>query len=136
MTRILIVDDDEQLRRSLVRLLERAGHDCATASDGDEVMGAVRDARPDVVLMDLMMPRRSGLEAFRDLRGDPGTAPIPVILMTARSDLLPYVASMLGPGDDQIAKPFDLGELEGRVAMVLRRAGGRGSGPAVREDDP
>lgn len=122
MTRILVVDDDEQFRRSVVRALERVGYECAVASDGDEVMDAVPRTRPDLVLMDLTMPRRSGLEALRDLRAAPDTSGIPVVMMTARSDLLPYVASLLGPGDERIAKPFEVSDLRRRIEAVLERA--------------
>jgi DNA-binding response OmpR family regulator len=122
VTRILVVDDDAQFLRSVVRALERVGYECAVASDGDEVMDAVPRARPDLVLMDLTMPRRSGLEALRDLRAEPGTSRIPVVMMTARSDLLPYVASILGPNDGKIAKPFEPSDLERCVAIALRRA--------------
>jgi DNA-binding response OmpR family regulator len=122
MTRILVVDDDAQFRRSVIRTLERVGYECAAASDGDEVMDAVPRVRPDLVLMDLTMPRRSGLEALRDLRAERDTSGIPVVMMTARSDLLPYVASLLGPNDAKIAKPFEPSDLERCVASALQRA--------------
>lgn len=80
--RILIVDDEEQLRVSVARLLARAGHVCALASDGDEVLPQALEFAPDVVVMDVVMERVSGFEALERLRADDRTRSMPVILIT------------------------------------------------------
>jgi DNA-binding response OmpR family regulator len=116
---ILVVDDDEQLRRSVGRLLERAGYACAYASEGDEVLSAAVALRPDLILLDADMPRTSGMDALAQLRRDPRTRLTPVIFLTGRSDLSDRIMRLLGRMDGYLAKPAAPSELLARVKQAV-----------------
>lgn len=120
--RILIVDDEPKMRDTVRRLLERKGYLCREATDGDEVIGASAAWQPDLVLMDVVMPRRSGLDALGDLRSDYRTRFIPVIMLTARADLSERVATLLAGADDYVLKPYVAEELFARIHVALSRA--------------
>ena len=128
-TRVLVVDDDEAIVE-LVRIwLENAGYDVTTAPDGASALAAVEDVRPDIVVLDVMMPATSGLDVLRELRmgGD-----LPVIMLTARGTEQDRVLGFALGADDYMVKPFSLAELVERVRAVLRRSGPR----SVREIEP
>jgi two-component system, sensor histidine kinase and response regulator len=113
----VLVADDEPLNRKLLReLLRICGHEVMEASDGVEVVDLVRRTPPDVILMDVVMPRMTGLEACRILKGDPSLARIPVLLVTAQSAPEDRLAGMEAGADDFLPKPFDT-----RVAMLRVR---------------
>lgn len=108
MALVLIVDDDPGIVHFLREALEDAGYQVLSAVDG-EALQLARDARPDVILLDLMMPQMDGLEVSRRLRADPETALIPIIAMSAQDRL--RAAGDLLPVDDRLPKPFELDHL-------------------------
>src|SRR6185436_322989 len=104
--RILVVDDEARLRGSLARMLEQRGYECVLAADGDEALPAAIASKVDLVLMDLIMPKRSGIDALADLRADFRTRFLPVIFLTARTDLSERVSTLLAGADDYLLKPY------------------------------
>ncbi len=122
--KILVVDDDAAIRRLLVRTLERAGYAVVEAADGRAALNARAIDRPDLVLLDLGLPDRDGLELLPILVRPPGPAiPVPaVIVLTAREATDEKVTALDLGADDYITKPFDTEELLARVRSALRRA--------------
>ncbi|MDA1258756.1 MAG: response regulator [Chloroflexi bacterium] len=119
MSRILVVDDSEDVRLALMTLLEDVGHDVLEAEDGSEVMAMVLSGSPELVLLDVAMPRVDGFEALKRLKADPATSDVPVIMVTAKGrpeDLA--MARNLG-ARDYINKPWADGEVEMRVDWAL-----------------
>lgn len=124
---ILVVEDEIAIRDMLVFNLHRAGYVVRPAANGREAREAIVDRHPDVVLMDWMLPDISGLELTRQLKRDPQTREIPVIMLTARAEEDDRVAGLDGGADDYVTKPFSPRELEARIKALLRRTpGGRG----------
>ena len=123
---ILVVDDDKAVRDSLRRSLEFNGYAVATAADGAEALATIGKAAPDVVIMDVMMPRLDGLEATRALRTSGND--VPVLVLTARDAIGDRVDGLDAGADDYLTKPFALQELLARLRALLRRA-------APREDE-
>lgn len=128
--KILIVEDSQVLRRSLVRLFESEAFQVAEASDGVEGLSQVTRFDPDLVIMDINMPRMDGLEALRRLRE---FSTIPVLILSVRSMLSDKVLGLDTGADDYLAKPFGVEELLARVRALLRRRQkvGRANGPSV-----
>lgn len=118
---ILIVDDDPTIRSVLEALLEDEGFDPVTATNGQEALRIVADDRPALILMDLMMPVMSGVDAVRVLKEDPQTADIPVIAMSAGFILRESIEDLLADGI--IAKPFELDALIASIHDTLRHSG-------------
>jgi CheY-like chemotaxis protein len=131
-TRILLVDDDGDLRRSLGEALEEAGYLVTASANGHDALAVLRGTpRPDVILLDLLMPVMNGWQFCQAKRADPATAPIPVIAMSAAvsSDpRSPYYIEV----DDFIAKPLELDELLSKLEPWRSRSSGRAPGPAGR----
>ncbi|MET0851640.1 MAG: response regulator transcription factor [Candidatus Rokuibacteriota bacterium] len=120
-SRVLIVEDEPDIRDLLAFHLGREGYQVWTAASGaDGFRMAVRE-RPDLVLLDLMLPELDGLEVCRRLRRDPATATTPVIMLTAKGDEIDRVVGLEIGADDYVAKPFSPKELLARVRAVLRR---------------
>jgi len=118
--RILVVDDDKDIVRLMSGYLEAAGYDVLVAYSGEAALHTIRRERPDLVLLDLMLPERDGLEITRLLRSDPLLAQTPVIMLTARvSDTDKIVGLELG-ADDYITKPYNPREVLARVRASLR----------------
>lgn len=117
---ILVADDDEHILELVSLYLRRAGYGVITAKDGDEALARERDHRPDLLILDVMMPGPDGLQVARQLRqkGD-----VPIVLLTARGSDIDKIAGLRLGADDYVTKPFDLRELKARVRAVLRRAG-------------
>lgn len=120
--RVLVVDDEARIRGIVRRYLESDGFEAAEARDGDAAMRLVRDWRPDLVVLDVMMPGTDGLEVLRELRT---SSDVPVILLTARSEELDKLIGLSVGADDYVTKPFSPRELVARIKAVLRR--GRGA---------
>lgn len=119
MSRIVVIEDDQGIAEMLSFNLEAAGHQVLAARDGVAGLRLARTSRPDVVLLDLMLPRMDGIEVCRQLRRSSST---PVIMLTAHEgmQLDTVMGSALGV-DDYMAKPFSIGDLLSRIASVLRR---------------
>ncbi|EIV93489.1 response regulator transcription factor [Frankia sp. QA3] len=118
--RVLVVDDDAAVRQSLERSLRFEGYEVTTAVDGADALDAVGRDRPDIVVLDVMMPRIDGLETCRQLRarGDD----VPVLMLTARDGLADRVSGLDVGADDYLVKPFALEELFARLRALTRRA--------------
>jgi two-component system phosphate regulon response regulator PhoB len=123
--RILVVEDEQAIREMLVFNLGRAGYTVLPAADGREARAAIADRQPDVVLMDWMLPDVSGLELTRQLKRDPETREIPIIMVTARTEEDDRVTGLDGGADDYIVKPFSPRELLARIRAALRRTSAR-----------
>ncbi len=119
---ILVVDDDARLRRFVGETLDLEGYAVQFASDGEAVETMVAERRPDLVVLDVVMPGMSGLEALRHLRANGRM--IPVIMLTARDDEEDKVQALRDGADDYLVKPFSARELVARVQAVLRRSRG------------
>jgi phosphate regulon transcriptional regulator PhoB len=118
---VLVVEDEPDIRSLIVHHLEREGFRCRTATSGGEALARVRSTPPDLVVLDLMLPGMDGLEVCRRLRGDPVTAGLPIIMLTAKADEVDRVVGLEMGADDYLAKPFSIKELVARVRAVLRR---------------
>jgi DNA-binding response OmpR family regulator len=125
--RILVIDDEPQMLLGLRDNLELDGYEVVTAMDGEEGLQLARSTRPDLVILDLMLPRRSGLDVCRELRGH--ADPTPIIMLTARSQETDKVLGLELGADDYLTKPFSISELLARIRAVLRRASGAGAAP-------
>ena len=119
--RILVVEDEGAIREMICFHLARAGYQAIAAGDAKEARAALADQRPDLVLMDWMLPDLSGLELTRQLKRHPETKEIPVIMLTARGEEDDRVAGLDGGADDYVVKPFAPRELLARVRAALRR---------------
>jgi DNA-binding response OmpR family regulator len=119
---VLIADDDEDILE-LVRLrLDRCGYETVLARDGAEALATAIRRRPDAALLDVTMPGMDGYAVTEELRRDPATAEIPVILLTALAQTTDVARGFALGADDYVTKPFSPQELEGRVAAVLGRS--------------
>lgn len=119
--KILIVDDEAHIVELLAMNLRQHGFETRTASNGLAVLDLAVTERPDLILLDLMLPGLSGLEACRILRSDPRTATVPVIMLTAKSEESDKVIGLGIGADDYVTKPFSLRELVARIEAALRR---------------
>jgi two-component system phosphate regulon response regulator PhoB len=126
---ILVVEDEQALVTLLRYNFEAAGYEVATALDGDEALMAIAERRPDLIVLDWMLPSISGLEVCRQIRRKPETRDVPVIMLTARGEEADRVRGLDSGADDYVAKPFSPAELVARVRAVLRR-----SRPSTAED--
>ncbi|MGA2343462.1 MAG: response regulator [Steroidobacteraceae bacterium] len=127
--RVLVVEDDRMIAKGLHTALRQDGYAVDGVRDGRSASEALRGSKFDLVLLDLGLPERDGLEVLRDLRrrGDA----TPVIIVTARDDIETRIEGLDAGADDYIVKPFDLDEVAARMRSVLRRAAGRGD-PCIR----
>lgn len=117
--RVLVVDDEPMVRDVLSRYLSRGGYEVETAADGAAALDAFAERRPDLILLDLMLPGIDGLEVFRRIRA---RSPNPVIMLTARGEETDRIVGLEMGADDYVAKPFSPSEVVARVRAVLRRA--------------
>lgn len=117
--RILVVEDEVSLLETLEYNLRREGYEVVTAADGRDAMQAAREKRPDLILLDIMLPGLDGLEVCRRLRKEMAT---PVIMLTARADEIDKVVGLEVGADDYMTKPFGMRELLARVRALLRRS--------------
>ena len=123
-TRLLVVEDEPTILELLAGSLRFAGFDVVTAASGAEALRAATRARPDLILLDVMMPDGDGFEVIRQIRS--GGPRIPVIFLTARGTVHDRVAGLTLGGDDYVTKPFSLDEVLARIRAVLRRSDGQG----------
>jgi two-component system alkaline phosphatase synthesis response regulator PhoP len=134
--RILVVDDDPEIVRLLRAYLEQGGYQVLTAYTGVEAMRILRGERPDLVLLDLMLPERDGWDVTRIVRNDPGLAHTPIIMLTARVEDEDKIVGLELGADDYVPKPFNPREVLARVRAVLRRAQGEAVPARVVETGP
>ena len=128
--RVLVVDDDEEIRASLRRGLAGEGYTVELAADGEEALRRAREEPPDLVVLDLGLPGLDGLEVCRRLRtADEG---LPIVMLTARDAVSDRVAGLEGGADDYLVKPFAFEELLARIRVRLRRREGNGGGNGSR----
>ena len=132
---ILIVDDEAPIRQMIAVALEMAGFQCIEADNAQLAHQIIIDQQPDMVLLDWMMPKMSGIELARRLRADEQTADIPIIMLTARDDEDHKVHGLEAGIDDYITKPFSPRELVARLKSVLRRVTPKGIDQEVEVDN-
>ena len=120
--RILLADDEASIRRILETRLKMAGYDVYTAADGEEAVNAFNKYNPDLVVLDVMMPKMDGYGVTREIRR---TADVPIIILTALGDVSERITGLELGADDYVIKPFSPKELEARVKAVLRRTNNR-----------
>lgn len=129
--KILIVDDEQAIRDMIRMALELDGFHCLEADSAMQAMPLIVDERPDLVLLDWMMPEVSGIELLRRLRREQATQELPVILLTAKVEEQNTVQGLDSGADDYITKPFGARELKSRIKAVLRRVAGLGKSSAL-----
>lgn len=127
MPSILIADDDPHIRQLLVFAFAKAGHETIEAGDGEEALAAVAARRPDLVVLDINMPRMDGLEVCRKLRAE---GDLPIMFLSSRDDEIDRVLGIELGGDDYVVKPFSPREVVARAMAILRRTAGK---PAASE---
>lgn len=118
--RILIVDDDKEVVRLMRAYLEQAGFETLVAYDGETALHVMRREKPDLLLLDLMLPDRDGWEVTRVVRSDPGLSQTPIIMLTARVDVTDRIVGLAMGADDYVTKPYDPREVVARVRARLR----------------
>jgi two-component system alkaline phosphatase synthesis response regulator PhoP len=131
--RILVVDDDKQIARLIASYLEEAGFAVLTAYDGETAMHAIRREHPDLIVLDVMLPGRDGMEITRWLRADPKVATTPILMLTARVEDVDKILGLELGADDYLTKPFNPREVLARVRAILRRAGGGLNQPQIMQ---
>ena len=119
--RILVVDDDKSIIKVVRAYLEQSGYQVLTAADGEAALHMLRHERPDLVVLDVMMPNRDGWEVTRIVRGDKVLAATPIIMLTARVEDTDKIVGLELGADDYITKPFNAREVVARVNALLRR---------------
>jgi len=119
--RILVVDDDVDITRFIEMNLRFEGYEVVVIHDSQEALTQIQRRRPDLVLLDVMMPRLDGVELTRRLRADPATAALPIIMLTAKALTADTVIGLAAGADDYVIKPFDTLELVARIRSTLRR---------------
>jgi two-component system OmpR family response regulator len=133
MARILVVDDEPHILEVVRAYLTREGHDVSTEVDGERALARALAVPPDLVVLDVMLPHRSGFEVLRELRASGSTAA--VVMLTARDDLVDRVAGLEIGADDYVTKPFEPRELVARVGAVLRRTKDLNAAPPERRHE-
>ena len=118
---VLVADDEEDIRALVAFRLKRAGYEVITAADGEEALTLATTRLPDLIVLDMMMPKATGLEVTRSLRGQDSTKDIPVILLTARAQEADVASGFEAGADDYVKKPFSPMDLQLRVQALLER---------------
>ena len=131
--RLLLIEDDPALARGLADNFRDEGYEVRIVSHGGEALPAVKAFRPDLLVLDIMLPGRSGLDILRELRAS--AEQLPVLMLTAKGEVVDRVVGLELGADDYLAKPFALRELLARVRALLRRGGGRASVDKSRQSD-
>lgn len=121
MDRVLVVEDDQIMRNLLVLALSRSGYDVIEAKDGDEGFRKAREEKPDLIITDLIMPVKNGYELASDLRNNPITASIPIMMMTGLDEEQDELKAFQEDVDEYIIKPVKISVLRSRIAILLNR---------------
>ena len=119
MTRVLVVEDEESYSDALAYMLRKEGYEVAIAADGNTALTEFDRFGPDIVLLDVMLPGRDGVEICREIRTE---SMVPIVMLTARSDTIDVVAGLEAGADDYVTKPFGMDELLARLRAAVRRA--------------
>lgn len=119
MPRILLIEDEPHIAEAIRFILARDGHEVVWSADGGDLPGLFAGARPDAVILDLMLPGRSGLDILADLKADPATAPIPVMMLTAKGQGRDREAAERAGASVFITKPFANAEIRDRVRAMV-----------------
>ena len=119
---VMVIEDEKEIRELIRYNLERSGFRVQLVSDGEEALRQVFASRPDAVVLDLMLPGRSGLEILREVREEPSTRDLPVLVLTARSAEMDKLLGFEHGADDYLTKPFSPRELVARLRALLRRS--------------
>lgn len=127
VARLLVVDDDKEIVRLIRTYLEQSGFYVLTAYDGEDALHMIRSERPDLVVLDLMLPGQDGYLITKTVRSDPKLASLPIIMLTARVEDTDKIVGLELGADDYITKPFNPREVVARVRSVLRRSQANGS---------
>jgi DNA-binding response OmpR family regulator len=122
MANILIVDDDPEVLGTVWRALSREGHDIQLSESAAQAWPLIRDQRPDLVVLDIMMPEQDGLSFCEEIRSDTQLKTIPILFLSAKWRTDDIVRGLDAGGDDYLTKPFELNELNARVRALLRRS--------------
>jgi two-component system, OmpR family, alkaline phosphatase synthesis response regulator PhoP len=130
--KILAVDDERHIVRLVEVNLQRAGYEVVTAYDGKEALEKVKSENPDLVVLDVMMPYMDGFEVLKNLKADPGTAEIPVIMLTAKAQDADVFRGWQSGVDCYLTKPFNPMELLTFVKRIFDTVGGGADGESVR----
>jgi len=123
-SRVLVVEDDDNIATALEYVISRAGMSCDRIANGAEAMARIRDTRPDLVLLDIMLPEVSGYDICRDIRTDPNLSAVRVLMMTARGSAVEQKRVLALGADGFISKPFELKVLRNEVSRLLAGAAG------------
>jgi two-component system phosphate regulon response regulator PhoB len=119
--KILIIEDESDVADLLTLNLRKAGFRTSTAADGASGLQKARDARPDFIILDLMLPKMPGLEVCKILKGDTATSPIPILMLTAKAEEIDRIVGLEFGADDYVTKPFSPREIVLRIRAILRR---------------
>jgi DNA-binding response OmpR family regulator len=119
--RVVIADDDPDIRRLVQITIANAGCDVTVASDGEEAIALIREALPDLVILDVLMPRMDGWEVAKELKNDPNTSAIPVMFLTSRGQEHDVLEGFSSGAADYMVKPFSPRELQARVRAILTK---------------
>jgi DNA-binding response OmpR family regulator len=119
--RVVIADDDPDIRRLVQITIANAGCDVTVASDGEEAVELIRKALPDLVILDVLMPRMDGWEVAKELKNDPNTSAIPVMFLTSRGQEHDVLEGFNSGAADYMVKPFSPRELQARVRAILSK---------------
>src|SRR5437773_4759224 len=122
--KILIIEDESDVADLLTLNLRKVGYRVSTAADGASGLHKVRDDRPDFIILDLMLPKMSGLEVCRILKSDTATSQIPILMLTAKAEEIDRIVGLEFGADDYVTKPFSPREVVLRIKAILRRAEG------------
>lgn len=134
-TKILVVEDESAVREMIQFVLEQSGYDVIGAENVDKAKERMADAPPDLILMDWMLPGVSGVEYTRELKQDPVTRDIPIIMLTARGEEDDKVRGLECGAEDYVTKPFSPKELAARIKVILRRVAPHATDEAVQAGD-
>jgi two-component system alkaline phosphatase synthesis response regulator PhoP len=128
---VMLIEDEKEIRDLVRYNLEKAGYRVAAAADGEAGLQQIFASRPDALVLDLMLPGMNGLEIVRELRNEPLTHDLPILILTARSAEMDKLLGFEQGADDYLTKPFSPRELVARVKALLRRSQPAGAGPAL-----
>ena len=131
MTRILVIEDERDIQKVLDYNLHAAGYEVLTAGKGQDGLQVARAHRPDLIILDLMLPDLSGTEVCKILKAEAGTKAIPVLMLTARGEEVDRVVGFELGADDFVVKPFSVRELTLRIQAILRRTGAGTPAPSL-----